>query len=210
MNQILEILALICILVGTSALYLFLVKSFNQAQNIKKTVSPEREKLIQQKTTYFIISLIVSEILGIFFLSLTGSLKNSIITLNGFAFLVASCLCSIITIVNAVRLEKINLLVRVTTQFLTLFFALIFIRISIEIPDLKTLEQLSGRIALFLQFFAVFYFATSVSAVLLILWDAIKIEIEYLRNYLVWVLVIGITVGTGLYIISFNWKALLI
>lgn len=210
MKLILEFLALICTIVGTSALYIFLIKSFSYSEDNKKQRPIELEKIIHQKTIYFIISLIVSEFLGIFFLLLTGSLKNVIVTANGFAFLIASCLWSIVTMVNAVRSSKVNLTVRFAVQFATLFFALFFIRISIVIPDLQALEQISSRISLFLQFFAVFYFGTSVLAVILILWDAIKLEIEFLRIYLVWVLLIGMTVGTGLYVISNNWRTLLI
>lgn len=210
MNLILGILALISLFTGTTALYIFLIKSFFPIQPGTRQRTPEQEKIIQQKSTYFIISLIVSEFLGIFFLSLTGSLKNFILTLNGFAFLIAACLWSVVTIVNAVRSEKINLITRLSIQFGTLVFAMVFIRLSIEIPDMKTLEQLSSQICLVLQFFSVFFFGTSVFAVILILWDAIKLEIEFLRNYLIWVLVIGICVGTGLYIVSNNWQKLLI
>jgi hypothetical protein len=210
MNLILEFLALISLLTGTTALYIFLVKSFSPSDSSQKQRSTEQEKIIQQKSTYFIISLIVSEFLGIFFLSLTGSLKNMILTLNGFAFLIASCLWSVVMIVNAIRSEKVNLMSRLAIQFGTLVMALFFIRISIDIPDLRTLEEISSRICLFLQFFSVFYFGTSVCAVILILWDAIKLEIEYLRNYLIWVLIVGVSVGTGLYVISNNWQELLI
>ena len=210
MNVILEILALISTLVGTGALYLFLFNSFTKTENYKKQRPVEMEKIIQQKSIYFIISLIVCEFLGIFFLILTGSLKHDIVTINGFAFLVASSLCSVITIVNAVQANRINFPFRLAVQFGTLFFALLLIRISIEIPDMQTLERMSGKVSLFLQFFAVFYFATSVFAVVLILWDAIKLEIEYLRHYLIWVLIIGITVGTGLFVASNNWRELLI
>lgn len=210
MNAILEILALISTLAGTGALYLFLFNSFTKTEDDKKPKPVELEKIIHQKVIYFIISLIVCEFLGIFFLLLTGSVKHDIVTYNGFAFLVASSLCSVITIVNAVQSNRVNFPFRLAVQFATLFFALLFIRISIEIPDMQTLEQISGKVSLFLQFFAVFYFATSVFAVILILWDAIKLEIEFLRHYLIWVLIIGITVGTGLFVASNNWRELLI
>jgi len=210
MNAILEFLALLSTIVGTSALYIFVIKSFARTGDQQQKRPVELQKIIQQKTFYFIISLIMSEFLGIFFLLLTGSVKHSIITFNGFAFLVASCLWSIVTIVNAIRSNKVNLYIRFLVQFATLFFALLFIRISIEIPDARALEQIAGRISLFLQFFSVFYFGTSVIAVILILWETVKLEIEFMRIYLLWVLLIGITVGTGLYFISNNWQKLLL
>jgi hypothetical protein len=210
MKAILEILSAVSTLVGTFALYVFLINSFTKTTNEKKPRPVELEKIIYQKSLYFIISLIVCEFLGIFFLLLSGSLKHDIVTFNGFAFLVASSLCSVITIVNAVRSHRINFPFRLGIQFGTLFFALLFIRISIDVPDLQALEQMSGKVSLLLQFFAAFYFATSVLAVVLILWDALKLEIEFLRIYLIWVLIIGVTVGTGLFVASNNWRELLI
>ena len=92
----------------------------------------------------------------------------------------------------------------------TLGFALIFIRISIVIPDPETLAKITGPVSMLLQFFSVVYFGTSVAAVIFILWDAVTLDIEYLRVYLVWVLLIGLAVGTGLFFISHNWQSLLL
>jgi len=210
MNVILQFLALVSTIVGTSALYLFLFQSFSSNNDKKQKRTAELEKTIQQKSIYFIISLIVSEFLGIFFLLLTGSLKNMIITVNGFAFLIASCLWSVATIMNALRADKINLLSRFTVQMGTLGFALIFIRISIIIPDPETLAKMTGPVSLLLQFFSIIYFVTSVIAIVFILWDAVTLEVEYLRVYLVWVFLIGLAVGTGLFFISHNWQRLLL
>lgn len=209
MHTILEILALISIIIGTSALYLYLYNDLKPAVPAKK-YSEDQLRRNNLKLIYYIISLIVSEFLGIFFLMLNGSVKNPILTYNGMAFLVASCICSIITILKAIRYEKVNLFQRIVTQLTILGFAMFFIRISIVIPSGVALELIAGKIVASLQFFAVIYFITGVFALLLILWDAIQPEIEYFKYYLLWVMLIGISVGTSLYIVSYNWKTLLI
>ncbi|MBN2090567.1 hypothetical protein JW964_13225 [candidate division KSB1 bacterium] len=209
MQIILEILALISIIIGTSALYLFLYNDLRPAGPAKK-YSEDQQRRNYLKLIYYIISLIVSELLGIFFLMLNGSVKSPILTYNGLAFLVASCICSVITILKAIRYEQVNLFQRIVIQLTILAFAMFFIRISIVIPTGAALEQVAGKIVASLQFFAVIYFIIGVIALLLILWDAIQPEIEYFKYYLFWVMLIGISVGTSLYIVSYNWRALLI
>lgn len=209
MQTILEILAIISTIIGTSALYLYLYNDLKPARPAKK-YSEDQQRRNNLKLIYYIISLIVSELLGIFFLMLNGSLKNPILTYNGLAFLVASCFCSIITILKAVRYEQVNLFQRIVIQLVILGFAMLFIRISIVIPTGAALEQMAGKIVTSLQVFAVIYFITGVFALLLMLWDAIQPEIEYLKYYLLWVMLIGISVGTSLYIVSYNWRAFLI
>jgi len=208
MDAILIFLSMISTLIGTIALYIFLIKAFSM-DNSAQSKSSEHMRVMHEKTVSFLIALLVSETLGIFFLLLSGSLKNMIMTLNGFAFLIASCICSFIIIVFAVRGERIDIRFWLSVQSVILFASLGLIRISIVAPDRQTLEQITGKISLFLQFFSVIYFCTTIIAVLLILVDSIKLEIQYNRQYLIWAIVMGIGFGTGLYLISNNWRALL-
>ena len=48
-------------------------------------------------------------------------------------------------------------------------------------------------------------FSTSVIAVALILWDAMRIEVKYITKYLIAVIVIGIVVGFGLLLAADHW-----
>lgn len=196
-------------MIGTVALFIFLVKAFH-VENQTNGKSSEKLRLIQEKTISFVVALIVSEILGIFFLFLAGSFKNMIVTINGFAFLIASCLCSFIIMVYAVRNDEIDLRFWIAVQSVILFASLALIRLSIIVPDQATLDRVSGEISLFLQFFSVIYFSTTVIAVFLILLDSIKIELHYNRHYLIWTIIMGIGFGTGLYVIANNWRALLL
>jgi len=208
MDSILIILSLISTGIGTVALYIFIFRAFS-AKNNTNGKSTIRMRLIHEKTVSFVIALIVSEIMGIFFLFLAGSFKNIIMTFNGFAFLVASCICSFIIIVNAIRDDQIDLRFWIGVQSIILVVSIGLIRLSIVVPDEETLERLGGHISLLLQFISVVYFATTVVAVFLILWDSMKNEIQFNRHYLIWTIILGIGFGTGLFIISNNWRALL-
>lgn len=208
MDSILIILSFFSTLIGTVALYIFIIRAFSvdRTTNGKST---EKMRLIHEKTVSFISALIVSEILGIFFLFLADSFKNIIMTVNGFAFLIASCICSFIIIVNAIRDDQIDLRFWIGVQSIILIASLGLIRLSIVVPDEEALERIGGNISLFLQFFSIIYFATTVVAVFLILWDSMKIDIQFNRQYLIWTIILGIGFGTGLYVISNNWRALL-
>ena len=208
MDAILIFLSLISTLIGTVALYIFLIKSFS-VENGPSSKSSERMRILQQKTISFVVALLVSEVLGVFFLFLAGSFKNMIMTLNGFAFLIASCLCSAIIIVYAIRDDQIDLKFWLGVQSVILLASLALIRLSIVVPDPVALERASGKISMFLQFFSVVYFTTTVIAVFLILLDSIKDDAQYNRYYLIWTIIMGTGIGTGLFVISNNWRALL-
>lgn len=131
-------------------------------------------------------------------------------TINGFAFLIASCICSFIIIVNAVRDAQIDLRFWIGVQSIILSASLGLIRLSMVVPDQVTLERASGKINMLLQFFSVVYFSTTIIAVFLIFMDSIKPETQYNRQYLIWAIIMGIGFGTGLFILSNNWRALLL
>ena len=130
MDSILIILSFISTLIGTVALYIFIIRAFSPKNNNNGT-SNLKMRVIHEKTISFVIALIVSEVLGIFFLFLAGSFKNPIVTFNGFAFLIASCFCSFIIIVYAVRDDKIDLRFWIGVQSIILVASLGLIRLSI-------------------------------------------------------------------------------
>ncbi|MDZ7260935.1 MAG: hypothetical protein ONB05_02285 [candidate division KSB1 bacterium] len=104
-------------------------------------------------------------------------------------------------------LEEIDLLVREGLQFGTLLFSLVLIKISLTIPEGFDIESFHGTLFVFISFFSVIYFATSVLAVALILWDAMKIEVEYITRYLIVVIIVGVLVGSGLMLVSNYWTS---
>ena len=205
MSIVLIIMAAICALTGAVGLAFYLSICYNPQPSHSEGAM--EKKLKAEKIKYFTISLIVSEILSIFFLLLAGSPKHWIMQVNGILMLVYAFLFLVFTIRNAVRQDEIDLKARFYSHFAVLAFAVLLLGIAKWPADIATISIASvSYISLAIQAFAILYFLAAIVALLFLFWDALKLERDYLRHYLLWVMITGIAVGTGLFIISSTWQ----
>ena len=215
-----------CLLVSMVGLYILLISSFSpgESQQIKgefiqkaarkirihKDKSLEKNNSVRAKPNpQFILlveSIIIGEAVGLFFLTLSGNpLKFKFLALNSAVLLIASFLCSVLTLFNTWLRKKTHLVFRVILQATTLIIGIILFKFAMA--DKSTFESVSiVKAGYYIQMAIYGYFITVVVAIGTMLYVAIKGSPEKLQefefgNYLILVIMSGLLIGSGLLLI---------
>jgi len=164
----------------------------------KQDSEPEKSKPKKQSPQFILLlqTIIIGELVGLFFLILTeNQLKFTILIFNAAFLLIASFGCSALTLFNVWLNKKTNVPFRLIIQVVTLILGIILMKISIK-----------DRAAVPRGYFVMpiyFYYSTVVIALGTMLLNVIlgnktkKVEFNF-NNYLILVIVSGLVIGTGL------------
>ncbi len=211
-----------CLLVSMIGLYILLFSSFSPKQKqtgtgdfikkaarkirIHKENSALKEVASEKPNPQFVLlleSIVIGELVGLFFLWLSHHpVKFRLLAFNAAFLLVASFLCSVLTLLNAWMRKKTHLIFRIMLQATTLIIGMILYHIA-------TNQQTSGENLLYVDVsyymrLAVYgYFITVVVAISTMLYIAIKGSPEKLQEfefseYLMLVIMSGLMIGSGL------------
>lgn len=205
----------ISLLVSMIGLYILLFASFaikDDQQNQKNFINRETRKIRLHKqnpeqnqdrekkpSPQFIMllqTIVIGELVGIFFLILShDQIKFSILTINAGLLLLASFVCSVLTLFNVWLKKKMNMSFRIILQIATLILGIILMKFSIK--DRAVIPGLFFIMPIYL------YYGTVVVALFTMLLNVIfgnkMKQVEYnFSNYLILVIVSGIVIGTGL------------
>ena len=158
------------------------------AESKPKKPSPQFILLLQ--------TIIIGESVGLFFLTLTGSqAKFTILTINAAILFLASFMCSGLTLLNVWLKKKTNIQFRVILQVITLVVGIILIKFSI-------LDKAAFPFGMFV--FPIYFFYGTVVIALgtmllkVIFGNKIKKEEFNVSNYLLFVIISGLIIGSGL------------
>ena len=216
-----------CLILSMVGLYILLFSSFSPKQKqqitgdfIKKAARkiriPRDSRIVQEikknipnpQVSLLIQSILIGEVVGLFFLFLDPSpLKFKVLAINAAFLLTASFLCSILTLLNAWWKKKTHLVFRVILQVTTLVIGLILFRMAIkERVANVAIGGISVIKAGYCMKMAIYgYFITVVIAISTMLYTAIKgnpentHEFEF-SNYLFLVVMSGLLIGSGLFL----------
>jgi len=203
------------LLVSMIGLYILLFASFaskkdqksakdlinNTARKIRirqENKEPEESKPKKPNPTFILLlqTIIIGELVGLFFLTLTGSqTKFTILTINAAVLFIASFLCSGLTLLNVWLKKKTNIQFRIILQAITLSVGIILIKFSIR-------DKAAFPVEMFI-FPIYFFYGTVVIALATMLLNVIagnktKKEEYNVSNYLLFVIISGLIIGTGL------------
>lgn len=214
-----------CILVSMIGLYILLFSSFSPKQagqghgdfiqkaarkirfhkentdhkeNSREKINPQFSLLLQ--------SIAYGEIVGIFFLWLGHDpLKFKLLAINAALLLIASFLCSVLTLFNAWLRKRTHLIFRIVLQATTLIMGMVLYRFSMGEQSLFEGESIV-KASYYMQMAMYSYFITVVVAIGTMLYVAIKGNPDKLREfefgeYLKLVIMSGLLIGTGLLLI---------
>ncbi|MDZ7400202.1 MAG: hypothetical protein ONB37_08585 [candidate division KSB1 bacterium] len=161
---------------------------------------PEEAKAPNPKFIMLLQTIIIGEMVGLFFLTLTHHpLKYSILFYNAAILLTASLGCSGLTLLNVWLSKKTHIEFRVIVQAVTLVVSIVLAKLSFR-------EEVGVSRGYF-DTPMYFFFFTVVVALATMLFNVIrrkereKIELDFSR-YLILVIVVGLAIGTGLYVTS--------
>ncbi len=204
----------LCITVSVVGLYILLFSSFktneknkNSGNSASRKIRAHRENNDNNNTEdakpnpKFILlleTIFIAEGAGLFFLWLTHDpMKFSVIAINGVAFLVASFLCSILTLINAWFKKKMHLVFRIILQLATLVTGILLLRFSTNGKAEMPTDYVTDA------YFA--FFITVVIALLTMLFNVVignkEEEVEFNYNiYLLVVIASGMIIGSSLYL----------
>jgi len=212
-----------CLIVSMTGLYILLFSSFSPkktqqmegdfiikaARKIRvRKSNTEQEKLAKSQpnpqAVLLIESIIIGEAVGLFFLFLSHNpLKFKFLALNAMFLLVASFLCSVLTLFNTWLKRKTHLIFRIILQATTLIFGVILFRLAIGGGEGVIGSVSIFKVSYYMQLAIYGYFITVVVAIGTMLYIAIKgnpdkiQEFEF-SNYLMLVVMSGLLIGSGL------------
>ena len=213
-----------CLIVSMIGLYILLFSSFSPRQKqqitgdfIKKAARkiriPRDSKMVQGikkniPNPQFILlleSIVLGEVVGLFFLFLESNpLKFKILAINAAVLLIASFICSILTLFNAWLKRKTHLVFRIILQATTLTLGLIIYKFSmINKNSIGGISLIKTSFYLKMAIYG--YFITVVVAIGTMLYLAIKGNPEEstafeFSNYLMLVIMSGLLIGSGLFL----------
>jgi len=212
-------LSSLSLLVSMTGLFILLFASFSsnesdspqhgfvsrQARKIRiheanPTPTPEESKAPNPKFIMLLETIIIGELVGLFFLTLTHHpLKYSILFYNAIVLLIASLGCSGLTLLNVWLSRKTHIEFRIIVQAATLVIAIVLVKLSMREETELSRGYFDAPMYV--------YFASVVVALATMLYNVIqrkekeKIEPD-LSKYLLLVIGVGLFIGTGLYITS--------
>ncbi len=170
---------------------------------LRRETNESEEPVKKKPGSQFILllqTIIIGELVGLFFLTLTKHpIKFDLLFLNAAVLLVASLGCSGLTLFNVWLKKKTNIQYREIIQIVTLFLGILLMKLSI------TPEVVISRSYFDMPMY--FYFGTVVIALATMLFKVIrgkkaeKTDFNF-SNYLILVIISGLVIGTGLLITS--------
>ncbi|MFZ5516091.1 MAG: hypothetical protein ACOY90_05605 [Candidatus Zhuqueibacterota bacterium] len=205
------------IVVSVIGLYLLLFSSFKSNDTPQMTsniiikasrkIRMHREKKSDEEpdadkpNPQFILileTIVLGELVGLFFLWLTDDpLKYSVILFNGVTYLIASFLCSILTLFNAWLKKKMHHIFRIVMQIVTLVIGILLFNFSSEEDVVIPADYITAT------YYA--FYITVVVALLTMLFNVVRgnkeeeVEFNY-NNYLLLVIVSGLVIGASLHL----------
>ncbi len=211
------------VLISLIGLYILLIFSFsprkkkkNKGEFIQKSArkirvhhsQPSIQTLtkshqINPRVILLLETIVIGEVVGLFFLLLSNDpFKYKILAYNAAFLLIASFLCSVLTLLNAWFKKKTHIAFRVSLQAITLIVGIILFRLAMSGKSVK--ESISiVKAGVYMQMAIYGYFITVVVAIVTMLYIALKgdtennEELEF-SNYLMLVIMSGLLIGSGL------------
>lgn len=212
-------LSSLSLIVSMIGLYILLFASFTSKDDQESTKSiinktarkirihqenkePEESKPKKPGPQFVLLlqTIIIGELVGLLFLALTGSQKKfTILTINAAILFIASFTCSGLTLLNVWLKKKTNIQFRIILQVITLVVGIILINLSIR-------DKAEFPFAMFI-FPIYFFYGTVVIALATMLLNVIagnktKTDELNVSNYLLFVIISGLIIGTGLLLAS--------
>jgi len=207
----------LCIVVSVIGLYLLLFSSFKSNDTPRMTrdiiskasrkIRMHREKKSDEApdadkpNPQFILilqTIVVGEVVGLFFLWLTNDpLKYSVILFNGVMYLIASFLCSVLTLFNAWLKKKMHHIFRIVMQMVTLVIGIFLFNFSSAEDVVIPTDYITAT------YYA--FYITVVVALFTMLFNVVRgnkdepMEFNY-NNYLLLVIVSGLVIGASLHL----------
>ncbi|MDW7681388.1 MAG: hypothetical protein SCK70_12540 [bacterium] len=214
-----------CLFVSMVGLYVLLFSSFSLFESeikrsdfvqrasrkirIRRDIKIPTEPVRQQPNPRFVLlveSILIGEVVGLFFLALSHNpIKFKFLAINAALLLLASFLCSVLTLFNAWFRKKTMLPFRIILQASTLIIGLIIFRISMGTQSFSDSVSIV-RSAYYMRTAVYAYYITVVVAIGTMLYVAIKGSPDKLKefdfnNYLIMVIMSGLVIGSGLLLI---------
>ena len=176
----------------------FINKTSRKIRIRQENKEPEEAKPKKPSPQFILLlqTIIIGELVGLFFLSLTGNqTKFTILTINAAILFIASFMCSGLTLLNVWLKKKTNIQFRFILQVITLVIGIILIKFSIR-------DKAAFLIEMFI-FPIYFFYGTVVIALGTMLLNVIvgnktKKEEFNVSNYLIFVIISGLIIGSGL------------
>lgn len=210
-------LAAVSIMVSMIGLAILLFASFSQKEDrqvVNGFVNKDSRKIRARKESevdenaksdkpspQFVLllqTIIIGELVGLFFLALSHDpLKFTILSINGSLLLMVSFACSVLALLNVWLKKKTNLIFRIILQVVTLVLGITLMKFAIK----DHVAEAAGYFSMAMYS----YYITVVVAIATMLLNVIlgnktsKTEFNF-GNYLIFVIVSGLTIGTGLLI----------
>jgi F0F1-type ATP synthase assembly protein I len=180
----------------------FINKASRKIRIHKENKEPEKSESKKPSPQFMLLlqTIIIGELVGLFFLTLTDNpTKYRILFFNSVILLIASLGCSGLTLFNVWLKKKTNIQFRVILQVITLVLGIFLMKLSFreEVPVSRGYFDAPMY----------FYYGTVVVALGTMLINVIsgnkteKTEFNF-NNYLILVIVVGLVIGTGLLITS--------
>lgn len=178
----------------------FVNKESRKIRIRKEDKEPEESKPKKPGSQFVLLlqTIIIGELVGLFFLTITANpAKYSILKFNAAILLIASLGCAGLTLLNVWLEKKTNIQFRVIIQLATLSLGIVLMKLSFR-----------GEVAISRGYFDMpryFYYGTVVVALGTMLLNVIfrdktkKVEFNF-SNYLILVIVSGLVIGTLLLI----------
>ena len=113
----------------------FINKTSRKIRIRQENKEPEEAKPKKPSPQFILLlqTIIIGELVGLFFLSLTGNqTKFTILTINAAILFIASFMCSGLTLLNVWLKKKTNIQFRFILQVITLVIGIILIKFSIR------------------------------------------------------------------------------
>jgi len=177
-----------------------IIKSSRKIRVHRENKTDEQQENSKPNPQFVLLleTIIIAELVGLFFLWLTDDhMKHTVLAINGATFLVASFLCSVLTLFNAWLKKKMHLLFRIILQLLTLIIGILLLIYSTDGKAEMPSDYMANAIDAF--------YITVVIALVTMLFNVMKgnnnkeIEFNY-NNYLILVIASGLIIGSGLLI----------
>lgn len=180
----------------------FINKASRKIRIHKENDEPEQPSPKKPSPQFVLLlqTIIIGELVGLFFLTLTDNLmKFTILIINSAILLIASLGCSGLTLFNVWFKKRTNIQFRVIIQVATLILGIILMRLSFR--DKVSISRGYFDTPMY------FFYGTVVVALGTMLLNVIfgnktkNIEFNF-SNYLILVIVSGLVIGTGLLLTS--------
>ena len=181
------------------------IRKENAHQNAQKENKPNPQFIM------LLESIVVGHIVGLFFLIISSDdLKFKILAYDAGFLLIASFLCSVLTLLNTWLKKKTNLPFRITLQAATLIIGLILMRFAVAgEAGVTAISSLKAASYMVMAIYS--YYITVVIAIFTMLYAALKgipdnYEAMEFSSYLMLVIISGLLIGSGLLLIyTLKW-----